>query len=138
MRAMIEVEIELANYVEEVLARAGHLPADKVRKVRTRAKADLWFNYVVLSPKIAEQLGLRIVGEAVVRDGQDYQATCPMVQDLSVEVLGRRGVFRAIIEASETGARIGTLVLADFDLLADSETLSLKPRDPTYIVDQRD
>jgi hypothetical protein len=51
-----------------------------------------------------------------------------------VELLGREGVFTAVVEPKLDTALIGAIVLEELDLVVDGTTQRLHPRDPNWIV----
>ncbi|MGH7226010.1 MAG: aspartyl protease family protein, partial [Gemmataceae bacterium] len=57
-----------------------------------------------------------------------------VVDQVEVELLGRRGTFKAIVEPARADALIGAIVLEDLDLLVDCRTQTLQPRDPKQII----
>ncbi len=93
--------------------------------------------HLVVPGNIAEQLGLPIQGEAKVRIA-NRTVMRPMADQLSVEVLGRRGTYRAIVEPDCDRVIIGAIVLNDLDLVIDLSGQALICRDPmrmTAIID---
>ena len=56
--------------------------------------------------------------------------------DVRVMLLGREGVFSALVEPDRTDALIGALVLEDLDFLVDCTQQALYPRDPDMIVSE--
>jgi predicted aspartyl protease len=128
------VDVNVFNHDDEVLARTGNLPSDKIRKARIPALVDTGSSHLVLPKKIADQLGLRITGRVAVRYADQRRATRSVVEDVSVEVLGRRGVFRAVLEPARVVALVGVIILEDLDLLVDPRNQTLQPRDPKTII----
>jgi hypothetical protein len=53
-----------------------------------------------------------------------------------VPLLGRGGVFSALVEPDRTDALIGAIVLEDLDFLVDCTRQMLFPRDPDMIVSE--
>lgn len=51
-----------------------------------------------------------------------------------VELFGRHGTFKAIVEPKREDVLIGAIVLEDLDLLVDCRTQTLQPRDPKGII----
>ena len=51
-------------------------------------------------------------------------------------LLGRDGVFSAIVESKRETALIGAIVLEVLDLLVDCANLRLMPRDPKYVISE--
>ena len=57
-----------------------------------------------------------------------------MVGDAQVELLGRTGVFTAVVEPSRADALIGAIVLEELDFMVDGTGQRLVPRDPNTVV----
>lgn len=51
-----------------------------------------------------------------------------------LQLLGRHGVFSAVIEPERQDALIGAMVLEELDLLVDCGTQSLQRREPDAIL----
>lgn len=51
-----------------------------------------------------------------------------------MELFGRHGTFKAIVEPKREDVLIGAIVLEDLDLLVDCRTQTLQPRDPKGII----
>jgi hypothetical protein len=56
-----------------------------------------------------------------------------VVEQAWVEMLGRHGTFRAIVEPNRPDALIGAIVLEDLDLLVDCTNRTLQPRNPQHM-----
>ena len=59
----VKVDVDLANYSDVVLARAGHLEPEKVRRARVTGVVDTGATYLVLPKATANQLGLPTTGK---------------------------------------------------------------------------
>ena len=67
----VYVQVVLTNYREEVLARLGQLPAERVHRYETEALIDTGAFQSVLPPAVAERLGLWLMlGFRVLCDQQ--------------------------------------------------------------------
>lgn len=130
----VAVEVELTNAEDLVLAKNGALAADKVRRVRLTGMVDTGANHLVLPAQIGKQLGVPTTGKVGVRYADQRRRSRTMVENVRVDLLGRHGNFRAILEPKRTDALIGAIVLEDLDLLVDCITQTLQPRDPTQMI----
>lgn len=128
------VEMIVANNQDVQMASRGVLPPDQVRRLPVQGGVDSGAHYLVLPQAIVDQLGLPPAGEATVRYADRHTATRPMVGQVHVELLGRQGTFRALVEAARDTALIGAIVLEDLDLLVDCTNQRLYPRDPNRII----
>jgi predicted aspartyl protease len=125
-------ELLVANNLDIAAVVIGQLTPDRVRHVRVEGVVDTASNYLVLPGKVAEQLGLPGAGEAVVRYADRRSATRPLVGQVHLELKGRQGVFRALVEPDRDTALVGAIVLEDLDLVVDCTHQELRPRDPDH------
>jgi hypothetical protein len=88
----------------------------------------------VLPAKVAKQLGVPTAGKATVRYADRRKATLAVAEDVRLELLGRHGTFKAVLEPNRKDVLIGAIVLEDLDLLVDCRTQTRQPRDPKVIV----
>jgi predicted aspartyl protease len=124
------VELQIANNDDLALVRRGMLTADKVRKEKLLGVVDSGASKLVLPQSLVKRMGLPIGDKinVVYADGRKTQRH--EVQGVYLELLGRHGIFTAIVEPNRKTALIGALVLEDFDLLVDCLRQRLIPRDP--------
>jgi predicted aspartyl protease len=130
----VYVEVELTNAEDLVRVKDGTLTKDKVRRVRTTGTVDTGANYLVIPKSIATQLGVPEAGKATVAYADRRKGTRTVVENVRVDLLGRHGNFRAIVEPRRTDALLGAIVLEDLDLLVDCTTQAVHPRDPNRII----
>jgi predicted aspartyl protease len=128
------VEVELVNYRDLILAEAGHLPADQVRRMRLRGVVDSGAAMLVLPESAARQLGLETRGGVTVRYADGRSAQRQIAAQLQLSYAGRSGVFEAIVEPGRDSALIGAIVLEALDLVVDCRQQRLEPRDPNSII----
>jgi predicted aspartyl protease len=128
-----KVSFAVANNREVQKARDGEMPADRVRWVQLEGVVDSGASLLVLPGDVADRLGFPRAGEALVRYGDRRSATRSLVEEVRVELLGRQGTFRALLEPDRTTALIGAIVLEDLDLTVDCKNDRLEPRDPEHI-----
>jgi predicted aspartyl protease len=130
----VTVSVILTNLEDELSAQAGLLPAESVRRLETEAIVDTGATKLVLPQAIVDQLGLAVRGDVVVRYADHRSATRQVARNVKVEVLGRDGVFSAVVEPSRDNVLLGAIVLEEFDLLVDCPHQTLRPRDPDHII----
>jgi predicted aspartyl protease len=131
----IDVTVKLANNVDIVLAESGKSPAKPVR-IEVVGIVDTGAARLVLPKRVADELHLTPAGTTNVRYADQRKAVRPMVKNVWLELLGRSGVFTAIVEPKRDTALIGAIVLEDLDLIADCTTQTVHPRDPRGIVSE--
>jgi predicted aspartyl protease len=130
----VVVTFDLMNQFDLVLAEAGHLTPDKVRRVAIQGVVDTGASQLVLPKGVVDLLGLPFGGTATVHYGDRSTQKRDMANYAFVQLLGRGNVFSAIVEPNRTDALIGAIVLEALDLLVDCRLHQLVPRDPTTIV----
>jgi predicted aspartyl protease len=130
------VEFEVANQGDIVKARDGLLEPDQVRRMMISGVVDSGATRLVLPEKVAKQLGLPRKGKVKVRYANNQIATRDAVKEVYVQLLGRDGVFTAVVEPKRRIALIGAIVLEDLDFLVDCTQQRLVPRDPRFVVSE--
>jgi clan AA aspartic protease len=134
----IIMKIELANHEDQIRALAGDIPASAIRRAEVDGWVDTGATRLVLPKEIVDQLGLRISGKTKARLADKSTIERDVVKDVSLTLLGREGVFNAIVEPNRDDALIGAIVLEDLDMLADPVTGTCHPRDPNHIISELD
>jgi predicted aspartyl protease len=130
-----DVTVRLANNVDIVLAESGK-SSRKPERIELVGIVDTGAARLVLPKRVADELDLTPAGTINVRYADQRKAKRPMVNNVWLELLGRSGVFSAIIEPKRETALIGAIVLEELDLVADCTTQSVHPRDPRGIVSE--
>lgn len=132
----ITVTVRLTNRVDLEKAREGLMAADQVRETTLEGLVDTGANHLVLPTAVAAQLGLPKAGKMKVRYADRRAATRDMADLVELELLGRKGTFRALLEPNRTTALIGAIVLEDLDLLVDCTNFKVFPRDPKEMISE--
>ena len=124
------VNVEVANYDDVVLAGAGHLPAESVRRVMLRAVVDSGATRLVLPESAARQLGLKRGGDVNVRYADNHTARREVVTGIHLTHANRSGLFDAVVEPNRESALLGAIVMETLDLVIDCGRQLLVPTDP--------
>jgi predicted aspartyl protease len=127
-------DVIVTNNLDIARFEAGELPPEKIRRVAMRGAVDTASNYLVLPASVVQHLGFRTPTEAKVTYADGHSAVRRVAEQVGVELLGRYGVFRALVEPERSTALIGAIVLEDLDLLVDCTNQKLYPRDPERII----
>ena len=130
------VQFEVANQGDVIKARDGLLEPNKVRRLTISGVVDSGATRLVLPEKVVKQLGLPVTGRVKVRYANNQTATRDAAQEAYVRLLGRDGVFTAIVEPKRRTALIGAIVLEDLDFVVDCTQQRLVPRDPRFVVSE--
>ena len=125
------VDIEVANNDDMALARRGMLLPAQVRRETIQGVVDYGATRLVLPEEVVKRLGLPLGGLIKVRYADGRRAKRKAAEGVYVQLLGRHGTFRAVVEPKRTTALVGAIVLEDLDLLVDCTAQRVVPRDPT-------
>jgi predicted aspartyl protease len=130
------VEFEVANNKDLGAVDLGLLEPDKIRRFKIRGVVDSGATRLVLPEKVVAQLGLTTRSRVKVKYANNEKATRDLVMDVYVKILGRPGVFTAVVEPKRESALIGAIVLEDLDFVVDCTGQKLVPRDPRFVVSE--
>lgn len=130
------MELKLANSIDVANAQRGLLSPKQVRQTTVRGVVDTGATRLVIPASVAEQLGGREAGQTQVRYADSRTAIRKLMDDVQVELLGRKATFRAAVEPDRNSALIGAIVLEELDLVVDCTTQTLRPRDPKQIISE--
>jgi predicted aspartyl protease len=113
------MKLALASHADEILADCGAIPQTDVRRVKVNAGIDDRNMHLVLPASAVDVLGLEPTERTKGRLADASIIERDVVRDVSLTLLGRTGVFKAIIEPNRDDALIGAIVLEDLDVVAD-------------------
>jgi predicted aspartyl protease len=128
------VEFVVANNRDVVGLAIDDPVLDRVKHLVLFGVVDSGAARLVLPQRVADELDLRVEGRTTVRYADHRREERPLVSNVWLELLGRHGVFSAVVEPERDDALIGAIVLEELDLLIDCATQSLYPREPDSIV----
>jgi len=127
------VRVEIANRDDLGLVRRGLLDQKKVRRTKIKGVVDPGATGLVLPLAVVRKLGLPVTGQTQVRYA-DGRTTTRETAEASLELMGRHGVYTAVVEPERRTALIGAFVLEDLDYLVDCRHERLVPRDPRFVI----
>jgi predicted aspartyl protease len=128
------VEFEVSNFRDRVAADMGALDPAKIRHTHISGVVDSGASQLVLPEKVVKELGVPIGPKIKVKYADGRRATRNLVDEVHLELLGRKGIFQAVVEPQRKDALIGAIVLEVLDFLPDCTQQRLVPRDPNFIV----
>jgi predicted aspartyl protease len=128
------VEFVVANNRDVVGLRVGEPVLESVKHVVLSGVVDSGAGRLVLPQRVVDELNLQVEGETTVRYADHRREKRPLVSNVWLQLLGRHGVFSAVVEPERNDALIGAIVLEELDLLVDCATQSLYPREPDSIL----
>lgn len=133
----LTVDVEIVNNEDLVEAKRGHLDPSKVRRKTIRGVVDSGEAYLVLPKSVVAELGLPMKAKKIkVRYADGRRGMRSEADEIRLNLLGRDGLFAAIVEPNRDTALIGAIVLEALDLLVDCNRQQLVPRDPDTILSE--
>ena len=132
----IVAQLSLANHQDVILAAAGVIADDRIRRVSIEGVVDSGATRLVLPQAVVKQLGLAPSSEVPVRYADDRRVKRKLVSDVHLKLQGRESVFSAVVEPKRTTALIGAIVLEELDFIVDCTRQQLMPRDPEGILSE--
>jgi predicted aspartyl protease len=126
----ITIDVKLANRLDVEKCNEGSLAPADVRRAIIPGTVENGASYLILPARVAKKLGVPKAGKTKVKYADRRVASREMVDLVEVELVGRKGTFRAVLEPNRTTALIGAMVLEDLDILVDSRRERIYPRDP--------
>lgn len=124
----IVVEVALANHEDVILANAGMLDPEKIRRTTISGVVDTGATRLVLPQQVVRELGLRISGETAVRYADQRVSKRKIALDVQLRLLDRESTFTAIVEPRRKDALIGAIVLEELDFVVDCPRQRVVPR----------
>jgi predicted aspartyl protease len=125
------VEIELAHDGDLEMVSRGLLPPNQVRRETIRGVVDTGATRLVLPEAVVKRLGPPVGGPVPVKYADGRRGRRKLAKRVFAQLLGRDGIFTAVVEPKRDTALIGAIVLEDLDLLVDCKNSRLVPRDPS-------
>ena len=129
-------ELSLTNHQDVILAAAGVIPQESIRRATIEGVVDSGATRLVLPQSVVKELGLTPAGETPVRYADHRKAKRKLVSDVQLKLQDRESVFTAVVEPKRTTALIGAIVLDELDFIVDCAQQQLRPRDPEGIVSE--
>lgn len=127
-------QVKLTNAVDDELVRRGLLAPRLLREIEAKGLVDTGAVNLVIPAEIAQQLGLRILGQQLVKYADSRQETVGVTGPVMVECEGRKTIDEALVTGDEV--LIGQVILEKLDLLVDcrNQRLMPNPANPDYPV----
>ncbi|MEG4800585.1 clan AA aspartic protease [Microcoleus sp. ARI1-B5] len=127
-------QVKLTNAVDDELVRRGLLAPRLLREIEAEGLVDTGAVNLVIPAEIAQPLGLRILGQQLVKYADSRQETVGVTGPLIVECEGRKTIDEALVTGDEV--LIGQVILEKLDLLVDcrNQRLMPNPANPDYPV----
>ncbi len=128
------VDLVIANNRDVVLLGDSENVLDEVKHLVVSGVVDSGAAKLVLPQRVVDELQLKVHSETMVRFADNRREKRQIVDNVWLQLLGRDGVFSAVVEPTRDDALIGAIVLEELDLLVDCKSQLLYPRDPNLIL----
>jgi len=128
------VQFVVANNRDVMQAAPGVPIPEGVKHLVLSGVVDSGAARLVLPQRAVDELRLQGHGETTVRYADGRRETRSVVSNVWLQLLGRDGVFSAVVEPDRSDALIGAIVLEELDLVVDCTTQTLRPREPGSIL----
>ena len=126
----IRATIFLENQRDRILAEAGHLLLDQIRRVRVDALVDTGAVMTLLPQDVVENLGLSIDGNIIVTLANEEKIELPRARFLSLTIANRQMDTDCLVGPvgpPQCEPLIGQLVLERLDLVLDPLNRTIAP-----------
>ena len=128
------VQLVVANNRDIVQAAPDVPIPDGVKHLVLSGVVDSGAARLVLPQRAVDELQLQTHGETTVRYADGRRQRRSVVSNVWLQLLGRDGVFSAVVETGREDALIGAIVLEELDLLVDCTSQALRPREADFIL----
>lgn len=128
----VNVNIELENYGDRVMAARGYLKESEIRRARTRALVDTGAVMLMLPQDLVEELGLEYTRKAIVRYADERKEERNIAGGVIIKI-GKRFMFTdCIVGPPNSEPLIGQIILEGMDLIIEpvEQTLTPRPESP--------
>jgi clan AA aspartic protease len=121
----VRIKITLTNTFDEMLARRGQLPVEKIRSYQAQALVDTGAVRSVLPINVAERLGIQMRGRRLAEYADGRKETMDVTEPVIFEYAGRDTLEEALVLGDEV--LIGQTLLEKMDLLVDGASHQVIP-----------
>lgn len=125
-------DITLTNAIDEGMVSRGVLAPKHLRQHTEAALVDTKSVHLVISEQIAQDLGLRILGQQGVEHADGRREAVGVTEAILIECEGRQTTDEALVTGN--GILIGQVILEKLDLQVDcrQQRLIPNPKHPEY------
>lgn len=121
----IHVKVRIVNAYDEMQARRGVIPKDKVRFYEADALVDTGAVMPVIPSHVAQVLGIQTTGSRVVTYADGRREAVGITEPIVFELMTRSATEEALVLGDEV--LIGQTILEKTDLFADCTRQRLVP-----------
>ena len=124
----VRARLMLESQRDRILAEAGHLDRDRVRRVELDALVDSGAVMTLLPQDVVEALGLPVDGKMIVTLANEEKIELPRARLLSLAIGDRQMDTDCLVGPPQCEPLLGQLVLERLDLIIDPVRRVLAPR----------
>lgn len=128
----IRAKINLTNAIDDESINRGLLAPKLLRIIKAEGLVDTGAVSLVIPMGMAEQLGLRIIGQRMVKSANGSEEVIGFTRPVIIECLGRKTVDEALVVGNDV--LISQVIVSKLDLLVDfrKQQLIANPQSPDY------
>ncbi len=129
---LVYADIEIANSLDEALARRGDLASSEIRKVAVRALVDSGAYMLCINENLRLQLGLDTVAEMAAELANGSLEKLDVVGPVEVRFENRSTSCRAAVLPGQSEVLLGSIPMEDMDvlILPKEQKLVVNPEAP--------
>ena len=129
----VYADIELTNEDDVALNRRGHLPANEIKRMSTRALVDSGAYDLILNQEVQERLQLPVLGKRPIKLADESVIEVDIVGPVEVRFETRATTVRALVLPDTEEVLLGAIPLEGLDVIIDPlrERLLVNPPETT-------
>jgi clan AA aspartic protease len=116
---MVQAEITLKNYNDEILVHEGQKKPGDIRTATVTAVVDTGSMYMVIPEALSQKLGLIATGERTAHIANGQRVNCKAIEAVKVQWKNRNTVVPAIIIPGAEKILMGAIALEGMDLMVN-------------------
>ena len=116
---MVNTEITIKNYFDNLCVREGHLKPEEVRSQTVTAVADTGSLHLVITEELCEKLGLKILGEREILIANGQYVNCKIADGVEVLWKNRFTVVQAMVIPGAKKVLFGAVPMECMDLMVN-------------------
>lgn len=124
---LVFADIEITNLEDAILAKKGHLPSEKIRRMTVRMMADSGAIMMAINQDIQAQMGLPIIEKMVVQLADGTPIELDVVGPLQVRFGNRSCTVDALVLPRNAEPLFGAIPMEYMDLVVDPARQALGP-----------
>jgi len=124
---LVFADIEITNLEDVILAKAGHLPSGKIRRMTVRMMADSGAIMMAINEEIQTQLGLPFSERLVVQLADGTPMELDVVGPLQARFSDRTSMLRALVLPGNAEPLFGAIPMEEMDLIVNPAKQTLGP-----------